>query len=38
MDEGEGLQLLRNKLRDLLNEDSAVELLRVLDGIPLAIS
>jgi tetratricopeptide (TPR) repeat protein len=38
MDEGEGLQLLRNKLRDPPNEDSAVELLRVLDGIPLAIS
>jgi tetratricopeptide (TPR) repeat protein len=38
MDKSEGLQLLRNKLRDPPNEDSAVELLRALDGIPLAIS
>jgi tetratricopeptide (TPR) repeat protein len=38
MDEGEGLQLLRNKLGDLPHEESAVELLRALDCIPLAIS
>ncbi|KAK7182532.1 hypothetical protein DPSP01_014270 [Paraphaeosphaeria sporulosa] len=38
MDESEGLQLLRNKLGDPPNEDSAVELLRALDGIPLAIT
>jgi tetratricopeptide (TPR) repeat protein len=38
MHESEGLQLLRNKLRDLPNEESAVELLRVLNGIPLAIT
>jgi hypothetical protein len=38
MDEGEGLQLLRNKLGDLSLEESAVELLQALDCIPLAIS
>ena len=38
MHEGEGLQLLRNKLGDPPLEESAVELLRALDCIPLAIS
>ncbi|KAF2993772.1 hypothetical protein E8E13_002383 [Curvularia kusanoi] len=38
MDEGEGLQLLQNKLHGLPPEESAVELLRALDYIPLAIS
>ncbi|KAH7068389.1 kinesin light chain 1 [Paraphoma chrysanthemicola] len=38
MDESEGLQLLRNKLCDPPIEESAVELLRTLDCIPLAIS
>jgi tetratricopeptide (TPR) repeat protein len=38
MDESEGLQLLRNKLEDLPHEESAIELLRALDCIPLAIS
>jgi tetratricopeptide (TPR) repeat protein len=38
MDNSEGLQLLRNKLRDPPNDESAVELLRMLDGIPLAIT
>ncbi|KAH7092332.1 kinesin light chain 1 [Paraphoma chrysanthemicola] len=38
MDEGEGLQLLHNKLCDPPIEESAVELLRALDCIPLAIS
>jgi hypothetical protein len=37
IDESEGLQLLRNKLRDPPNQDG-VELLRALDGIPIAIS
>lgn len=36
--EGEGLQLLRNKLRHPPAEDSALELLRELDHIPLAIT
>jgi hypothetical protein len=38
MDVGEGLQLLRNKLEDQPFKESAVELLRALDCIPLAIS
>lgn len=38
MNDGEGLQLLRNKLRHPPAEDSALELLRELDHIPLAIS
>jgi hypothetical protein len=38
MDEDEGLQLLRNKLRDPSSKESAVELLQALDSIPLAIS
>ena len=38
MNEGEGLQLLRNKLRHPPPEDSALELLRELDYIPLAIT
>ncbi|KAI4940870.1 hypothetical protein J4E91_011127 [Alternaria rosae] len=38
MDEGEGLQLLRNKLRDPLVEEGAVDLLRALDCIPLAVA
>ncbi|KAJ8112893.1 hypothetical protein OPT61_g4848 [Boeremia exigua] len=38
MGEDEGLQLLRKKLDDALIEESAVELLRALDCIPLAIS
>ncbi|KAF2818537.1 TPR-like protein [Ophiobolus disseminans] len=38
MDEGEGLQLLCNKLRDPPLEGSAVELLQALDCIPLAVS
>ncbi|CAI9627914.1 unnamed protein product [Alternaria burnsii] len=37
MDDEEGLQLLRNKLQDPPVEDSAVELLRALDYIPLAV-
>ncbi|KAJ4333554.1 hypothetical protein N0V95_009391 [Ascochyta clinopodiicola] len=38
MNEGEGLQLLRNKLHDPPIEESAVELLRALDCIPLAVT
>ncbi|KAF2844063.1 hypothetical protein T440DRAFT_60135 [Plenodomus tracheiphilus IPT5] len=38
MDEGEGLQLLHNKLQDPPLEESAIGLLRALDGIPLAIT
>jgi tetratricopeptide (TPR) repeat protein len=38
MDEGEGLQLLRNKLQDPSTEEGAVDLLRALDYIPLAIT
>ncbi|KAF2819475.1 hypothetical protein CC86DRAFT_246282, partial [Ophiobolus disseminans] len=38
MDEDEGLQLLRNKLRDPPINESAVELLQALDYIPLAIT
>ncbi|KAI4940873.1 hypothetical protein J4E91_011130 [Alternaria rosae] len=38
MDEGEGLQLLRNKLQDPPLEESAVDLLRALDCIPLAVA
>jgi tetratricopeptide (TPR) repeat protein len=38
MDEGEGLQLLRNKLRDPPVKESAVELLHALDCIPLAVT
>ena len=38
MDEGEGLQLLRNKLRDPPLEESAVDLLHALDCIPLAVT
>ncbi|KAF2030383.1 TPR-like protein [Setomelanomma holmii] len=38
MNEGKGLQLLRNKLRDPPLEESAVELLQALDCIPLAVS
>lgn len=38
MGEGEGLQLLRNKLQDPPIEQSAVELLRALDRIPLAVT
>jgi hypothetical protein len=38
MDEGEGLQLLHNKLGNLLLEESAEELLQALDYIPLTIS
>jgi tetratricopeptide (TPR) repeat protein len=38
MDEGEGLQLLRNKLQDPPIEESAVELLHALNHIPLAIT
>ena len=37
MDEGEGLQLLRNKLLDPPVEESTVDLLRALDCIPLAV-
>jgi tetratricopeptide (TPR) repeat protein len=37
MDESEGLQLLRNKLQDPPVEESAVDLLRALDCIPLAV-
>ncbi|CAN9424569.1 unnamed protein product [Alternaria alternata] len=37
MDEVEGLQLLRNKLQDAPVEESAVDLLRALDCIPLAV-
>ena len=37
MDEGEGLQLLRNKLQDSPLEESAVDLLHALDCIPLAV-
>ncbi|USP74607.1 hypothetical protein yc1106_01881 [Curvularia clavata] len=38
MDGGEGLQLLRNKLQDPPIEESAMDLLRALDCIPLAIA
>jgi tetratricopeptide (TPR) repeat protein len=38
MDEGEGLQLLRNKLLDPPTKESAVQLLHALDYIPLAIT
>jgi tetratricopeptide (TPR) repeat protein len=38
MNESQGLQLLRNKLDDVPNEDSATSLLSALDYIPLAIS
>jgi tetratricopeptide (TPR) repeat protein len=38
MDEGEGLQLLRNKLCNPPAKQSAAELLRALDCIPLAIT
>jgi hypothetical protein len=38
MNEGEGLQLLRNKLRDPPIEESAVDLLHALDCIPLAVT
>ncbi|KAH6612995.1 hypothetical protein C7974DRAFT_322280, partial [Boeremia exigua] len=38
MNEDEGLQLLRNKLRDPPIEESAVELLHALDCIPLAVT
>jgi tetratricopeptide (TPR) repeat protein len=38
MDESQGLQLLWNKLQDLPSEESAVDLLRALDCIPLAIT
>ena len=38
MDKGEGLKLLRNKLRDPPIEESAVDLLHALDCIPLAIT
>jgi len=38
MNESEGLQLLGNKLRNAPAEESAVELLRALDCIPLAIT
>lgn len=38
MNESEGLQLLRNKLRDPLIEESAVALLHALDCIPLVIT
>jgi tetratricopeptide (TPR) repeat protein len=37
MDDGECLQLLRNKLCDPPHEESAVQLLQALDRIPLAI-
>ncbi|OWY45267.1 TPR-like protein [Alternaria alternata] len=37
MDEEEGLQLLRNKLQDQPVEESATDLLRSLDCIPLAV-
>jgi hypothetical protein len=38
MDTDEGLQLLRKKLRDPPNEESAVDLIHVLDSIPLAVT
>jgi tetratricopeptide (TPR) repeat protein len=37
MDEEEGLQLLRNKLQDPPVQESAIDLLRALDYIPLAV-
>ncbi|CAN9442589.1 unnamed protein product [Alternaria alternata] len=37
MDEEEGMQLLRNKLQDPPVEESALDLLRALDCIPLAV-
>lgn len=37
MDESQGLQLLWNKLRETSTEEGAVELLRALDCMPLAI-
>jgi hypothetical protein len=39
MDEGQGLQLLRNKLQAMSHEEgAAVDLLRTLDYMPLAIT
>ncbi|RYP51983.1 hypothetical protein DL768_002779 [Monosporascus sp. mg162] len=38
MDEAQGLQLLRNKLNGDFDKDSAADLLRALDYIPLAIT
>ncbi|KAF2993771.1 hypothetical protein E8E13_002280 [Curvularia kusanoi] len=38
LDEGQGLQLLQNKLQDTSMEEDAVELLRMLDCVPLAIT
>ncbi|KAF2175475.1 TPR-like protein [Zopfia rhizophila CBS 207.26] len=38
MDESQGLQLLYNKLQDASHGESAVDLLRALDYIPLAIT
>ncbi|RYP13088.1 hypothetical protein DL765_007037 [Monosporascus sp. GIB2] len=38
MDDAQGLQLLRNKLKGEFDKDSAADLLRALDYIPLAIT
>ncbi|KAF2190151.1 TPR-like protein [Zopfia rhizophila CBS 207.26] len=38
MDESQGLQLLRNRLQDTSTDEGAVDLLRALDCIPLAIT
>ena len=38
IDKGECLQLVRNKLRELLNDESALELPRVLDRVLLAVT
>jgi tetratricopeptide (TPR) repeat protein len=38
MDQGQALQLLRNKLEDTLNEDGTADLLHALNHIPLAIT
>ncbi|RYO82845.1 hypothetical protein DL762_006412 [Monosporascus cannonballus] len=38
MDDAQGLQLLRNKLKEEFDKDSAADLLRALDYIPLAIT
>jgi tetratricopeptide (TPR) repeat protein len=38
MDESQGLQLLQNKLQDIMNDEGAADLLSALDYIPLAIT
>jgi hypothetical protein len=38
MDEAQGLELLRNKLQDVPDEEHAADLLHALDYMPLAVS